>query len=106
MAHFGIGLKIFCANLAFFFMVYSLYFTSDYELSAWKGIGCFFLLALFCGILSIITFGNSLSPILFEWWWHDIPFWEFTTPALVISIANLVCLVIIFAGAYFEKDSI
>ena len=100
-----VGLKLLCSNLAFFFMVYSMYFTGDYDLNVWKGIGCLFILAFFCWIVSMIPFGHSLSPILFEWWWHDIPFWEFTTPAWVISIANLVCIVIVFAGVYFFEKA-
>lgn len=99
----AILLRVLTLNLAFFFMVYSLYFTGDYELTILKGIGCFICLAAFCFIVGLIPFGHSFSPMLFEWWWHDIPFWEFTTPAWAISIANLVAILAIFAGAYFDS---
>jgi hypothetical protein len=106
MANLGMILKVLCSNLAFFFMIYSLYFTGDYELSFLKGIGCFFLLAIFCYFLAIIPFGHSLSPILFEWWWHDIPFWEFSKLAWGLSIANFVCIAFIFIGVFFyDKES-
>ena len=103
MALLGMILRNLTLTLAFFFMVYSLYFTGDYELSILKGIGSLICLAIFCYILGLVPFGHSLSPILFEWWWHDIPFWEFTTPAWAISIANLVAIVVIFAGVYLDS---
>lgn len=105
MAKFGMALKLLSSNIAFFFMIYSLYFTGDYELTILKGIGCLFVLAIFCWFLSIIPFGHSLSPILFEWWWHDIPFWEFSNLAWGISIANFVCIGLIFLGVFLDEKT-
>ena len=67
-----------------------------------KGIAGFILLVAFICFTNFIPFGYSLSPILFEWWWLDIPFWEFTTPAIAISIANLVGLVVYLGGSFLE----
>ena len=98
-------LRVLTLNLAFFFLVYSLYFTGDYELSIWKGIGCLFCLGVFCYICGLIPFGHSLSPIIFEWWWHDIPFWEFSKLAWGISIANFVCIGLIFLGVFLDEKT-
>lgn len=99
----GLQLRNLTLTLSFIFLVYSLYFTGDYEFSILKGIVAFILIVLFVWVSNSIPFGASLSPILFEWWWHDIPFWEFSTLAISISIANLVALSIFFGGIFLES---
>lgn len=83
-------LKPLTGILIFGFLIYSMFFTGHYELTFGKGIVAFILLLLFSGFVSMIPFGTTASPILFEWWWHDIAFWDFTTPAWTIALITLV----------------
>jgi hypothetical protein len=46
----------------------------------------------------MIPFGTTFAPILFEWWWHDISFWDFTTPAWVVTGISMVANVLLVAG--------
>lgn len=94
----GAIIKSVSGLIVFGFLIYSMYFTGYYELSVFKGILAFIALSIFVGFTSMIPFGTTFSPILFEWWWHDIPFWDFTTPAWIVTIISMVANVLILAG--------
>lgn len=94
----GALLKSVSGLIVFGFLVYSLYFTGYYELTIFKGIMAFIVLSFFIGFTSMIPFGTTFSPILFEWWWHDIPFWGFTTEAWVVTGISMAANVILLAG--------
>ena len=94
----GAILKSVTGLIVFGFLIYSMYFTGHYEFGIFKGIVAFIVLGIFAGFTSMIPFGTTFAPILFEWWWHDIPFWDFTTPAWVITGISIVANVLLVAG--------
>jgi len=94
----GAKLKSVSGLLVFGFLIYSLYFTGYYELTIFTGILALVILSIFGGFISMIPFGTTFAPILFEWWWHDINFWDFTTAAWVVTAISTVANVLIVAG--------
>ena len=94
----GAILKHVSGLIVFGFLIYSMYFTGHYEFSVIKGIVAFIILGIFVGFTSMIPFGITFTPILFEWWWHDITFWDFTTPAWVVTGISMVANVLLIAG--------
>ncbi|OOZ74122.1 hypothetical protein BOW50_12535 [Solemya velum gill symbiont] len=102
----GIGaiLKYLSGFIVFGFLVYSLYFTGHYELTIFKGIIAFIVILFFIGLLSMIPFGTTFAPILFEWWWHDIQFWDFTTAAWVVTGISMLANILLISGLAFSKD--
>lgn len=94
----GAMLKSVSGLIVFGFLIYSLYFTGYYELTILKGVLAFIALSIFIGFTSMIPFGATFSPILFEWWWHDIPFWDFTTAAWVVTSISMAANVLLVAG--------
>ena len=105
-AVFGTGaiLKAVSGIIIFVFLIYSMYFTGSYELTLLKGIVAFILLSLFSSVLTMIPFGTTFAPILFEWWWHDVPFWDFSTPAWIVTGVALVANVILLAGIGLSRN--
>lgn len=94
----GALLKAVSGFIVFGFLIYSLYFTGYYELTFFRGILAFVALSIFIGFTSMIPFGTTFAPLLFEWWWHDIPFWDFTTAAWVVTGISMVANVLLVAG--------
>ena len=78
-------LKAISGFSVFGFLIWSTYFTGTYELTLLKGIAAFVALSIFAGFTAMIPFGTTFAPILFEWWWHDVSFWNFSTSAWVIT---------------------
>ncbi len=94
----GAILKAASGFIVFGFLIYILYFTGHYELTIFKGIIAFIVLSIFIGFTSMFPFGTTLAPILFEWWWHDIPFWDFTTAAWVVTGISMAANILLVAG--------
>lgn len=94
----GAILKSVSGFIVFGFLIYSLYFTGYYELTIFKGILAFVVLSMFIGFTSMIPFGTTFAPILFEWWWHDISFWDFTTAAWVVTGISIAANVLLVTG--------
>lgn len=94
----GAILKSVSGLIVFGFLIYSLYFTGYYELTIFKGIIAFVALSIFIGFTSMIPFGTTFAPILFEWWWHDIVFWDFTTAAWVVTSISMAANVLLVIG--------
>lgn len=94
----GAILKSVSGLIVFGFLIYSLYFTGYYELTIFKGILAFIVLSIFIGFTSMFLFGTTFAPILFEWWWHDIPFWDFTTAAWVVTGISMAANILFVAG--------
>jgi len=94
----GALLKSISGFAVFVFLIYSLYFTGNYELSIFRGILAFVALAFFIGFLSMIPFGTTFAPILFEWWWHQIPFWDFSTAAWIVTAVSMVANILRVIG--------
>ena len=94
----GVILKSVSGLIVFWFLIYSLYFTGYYELTIFKGIIAFIALSFFIGFTSMIPFGTTFSPILFEWWWHDTSFWDFTTVAWVVTGISMTANILFVAG--------
>jgi len=94
----GAILKSVSGLIVFGFLIYSMYLTGHYELGIFKGIVAFIVLGFFVGFTSMIPFGTTFAPILFEWWWYDISFWDFTTPAWVVTGISMVANVMLVAG--------
>jgi hypothetical protein len=100
----GVMLKSLSALAILGFLTYSIYFTGNYELTLFKGIIAFLALSLFISFSSMIPFGATFSPILFEWWWHDIPFWDFTTAAWLITGISMIANVLLVVGIVLSKQ--
>jgi hypothetical protein len=103
VAALGMILKSVSSLIVLGFLVYSMYFTGDYDLGFFKGVLAFIALSFFVGFTSMVPFGTTFAPILFEWWWHDIPFWDFTTPAWVITGISMLANVLVVAGLGLSK---
>lgn len=99
----GAILKYLSGFIVFGFLIYSLYFTGYYELTIFKGILAFIALSIFIGFTSMFPFGTTFAPILFEWWWHDIPFWDFTTAAWVVTGISMAANMVLVAGIVLSK---
>ena len=99
----GAILKSVSGLIVFGFLIYRMYFTGHYELSIFKGILASIILSIFVGFTSMIPFGTTFAPILFEWWWHDISFWDFTTPAWIVTGISLVANVLLVVGIGLSK---
>jgi hypothetical protein len=63
-----------------------------------EGVIAFVMLSIFAGFTSMIPFGITFSPILFEWWWHDVPFWEFSTFAWAVTGISMIANALILAA--------
>jgi hypothetical protein len=103
----GVAVKL-AANLAvFIFLVWSMYFVGDADFGLVRGVIAFFLLSFFTGFVGMIPFGTTFAPIIFEWWWHDVPFWEFSTAAWSVTgfsmLANVIALMGLLAT---QKESL
>ena len=94
----GAILKSVSGIVVFGFLIWSMYFTGHYELGIFKGILAFIVLSVFIGITSMIPFGTTFAPILFEWWWHDIPFWDFTTLAWIVTGISMAANLLLVTG--------
>ncbi len=104
IARFGGVLKVISGFAVFGFLIWSTYFTGSYELTFLKGVLAFVALSIFAGVTSWIPFGTTLAPIWFEWWWHDIPFWEFSTAAWTITGVSIVANILLLAGGLLESS--
>ena len=100
----GMLLKSLSGLVVFGFLVYSMYFMGHYDLGVIKGVLAFIFLLLFTGFVAMIPFGTTFAPILFEWWWHDIPFWDFSTGAWAVTTVSMVANCIIAAGILLSRD--
>ena len=101
----GLGgvLKAISGFVVLGFLVWSMYFQGSYEFGVFKGIVAFFLLLLFSGFTSMLPFGTTFAPILFEWWWHDVPFWEFSNAAWAATAISMVANVLLLIGILAES---
>lgn len=99
----GAILKSVSGFIVFAFLIYSLYFTGHYELTILRGILAFILLSFFIGFTSMIPFGATFSPILFEWWWHDIHFWNYSTAAWIATGISMIANIIFLIGIGFSQ---
>jgi hypothetical protein len=101
----GLGgvLKAISGFAVFGFLIWSMYFTGSYELTFFKGILAFVALSVFVGFTSMVPFGTTFSPILFEWWWHDARFWEFSTAAWVVTGVSMVANILLLAAVLLES---
>jgi hypothetical protein len=101
----GLGgvLKAISGFVVFGFLIWSMYFTGSYELTFFKGILAFVVLSIFVGFTSMIPFGTTLAPILFEWWWHDVRFWEFSAAAWVVTGVSMIANILLLAAVLLES---
>lgn len=104
VAGIGVILKSISGFVVFVFLVWSMYFTGHYELGMFKGIVAFILLLFFSGFTSMFPFGTTFAPILFEWWWHDIAFWDFTTPAWIVTGISMMANLLLVAGIALSQN--
>ena len=101
----GLGgiLKAVSGLVVFGFLVWSMYFQGSYEFGIFKGIVAFFLLSLFSGFTSMFPFGTTFAPLLFEWWWHDVPFWHFSNAAWAVTAVSMAANVLLLIGILVES---
>jgi len=100
MAGTGGFLKLISIFTVWGFLIWSIYFTGDYEFGILRGILAFFIIGIFIGFVSMIPFGLSFAPIIFEWWWHDISFWDFSTAAWIVTGVSMVANILFVTGLY------
>lgn len=98
IAGLGGALKAISGFVVFGFLVWSMYFTGNYELSFFEGVLAFVALSIFTGFTSMVPFGTTFAPIVFEWWWHDIPLWEFSTAAWIVTCISMVANILLMAA--------
>ncbi len=103
IAELGGALKAISGIVVFGFLIWSMYFTGNYELTFFKGLLAFVALSIFVGFTSMVPFGTTFSPILFEWWWHDVSFWNFSTAAWVVTGISMAANVLILAAILLES---
>ncbi len=87
------------------FVIWSLYWGGNTDLGLFSGLFAFVFVVLGMGLLSQVPFGTTLMPILFEWYWHDIPFWGFSAVAWILVCASMLGNILIFLGVYLDSRS-
>src|SRR5512132_226990 len=102
IAMLGVELKVISGTVVFGFLVWILYFTGAYEFTLFKGVLAFVALSIFTGLLSRVPFGTTFTPMLFEWWWHNVPFRKFSTAAWAITGASMIANVLVLAAVLLE----
>ena len=100
----GIILKNISALLVLGFLVYGAYFLANKEITLFFGIGIFILLSIFISVVHSFPFGATFTPILFEWWWLDITFWNFSEMAWIITGISMGANILFFVGVYTSDD--
>lgn len=103
IASIGIVFKVISGIAVFSFLIWSMYFTGSYEPSFFKGVLAFIVLFIFTGFTSMVPFGTTFAPLLFEWWWHDVPFWNFSNAAWVITGISFAANLLILAAIPLES---
>jgi hypothetical protein len=101
----GAILKSISGFIVFGFLIYSLYFTGHYELTIIKGILALVVLSIFIGFTSMIPFGTTFAPLLFEWWWHEISFSDFTTAAWVVTGISMAANILLVTGIGLSRGN-
>jgi uncharacterized membrane protein YbaN (DUF454 family) len=85
------------------FMIYSAFFFGDSPDGFLNVIITLAGLLFFTWIVYTIPFISLASPILFEWWWHDIPFWEFTDYAMYATYISIGSVLLVLVGSILSS---
>jgi hypothetical protein len=93
-------LKLASNFAVFFFLVWSMYFVTNPHFGIVRGIVAFVVLGLFSGFVGMFPFGTTFAPILFEWWWHDVPFGKISTAAWTVTAFSMLANILIVIGAF------
>jgi hypothetical protein len=81
----GAKLNNIAEYLVLAFLIYSTYFTGYKDLAIFQGIIMLVTIGAIYLYIGVIPFGLILTPILFEWLWLDIPFWNFSSLAWAVT---------------------
>lgn len=93
-------LKLAANAAVFMFLIWSVYFASATNFGLWRGMIAFIALSVFAGFVGMFPFGTTFAPILFEWWWHDVPFWQFSAAAWSVTAFSMVANVLVLIGIF------
>jgi len=100
------GATAWIAQIAIFiYLLWSMFFMTDEAFTVLGVIGHTAVLAVFCGLLMLVPVaGISFLPVLFDWWWHDIPFSEIGTIPWTLSFIVFIGLAYLhILTAYFGR---
>jgi hypothetical protein len=100
------ALKLAANTAVFVFLIWSMYFASSTSFGLWTGVIAFIALTMFSGLVGMFPFGTTLAPILFEWWWHDVPFWKFSMAAWAVTGLSMVANVLALVGISWYEPRI
>jgi hypothetical protein len=95
----------------FLFIVYSVVVeTPLLELPPGELVYVLIAIALGSLILALIPFGLSLAPLLLEYFWHGVPFGQFSAGAILLTVLSLIASAIFYmvlyrAGLIFGPES-
>jgi hypothetical protein len=96
------SLKLAANTAVFVFLIWSTFFATTTNFGLWRGILAFVALTMFLGLVGMVPFGTTFAPLLFEWWWHDVPLWKFSAGAWSVTafsiVANILVLITIFGS--------
>ena len=80
----------------------STYFTGYKDLAIFQGIIMLVTIGAIYLYHGVIPFGLILTPILFEWLWLDIPFWNFSSLAWAVTGIVVTANIVLWIGSFLH----
>ena len=98
----GAKLTNYAEYLVLFFLIYSTYFTEYKDFTNYQDLMMLVVIGVMYLIVGAIPFGMILTPILFEWLFLDIPFWDFSMFAWAVTFTITATNVMVWVGALLQ----
>jgi hypothetical protein len=98
----GAKLNNIAEYLVLAFLIYSTYFTGYKDLAIFQGIIMLVTIGAMYLYIGVIPFGLILTPILFEWLWLDIPFWNFSSLAWAVTGIAVIANIVLWIGSFLH----
>tara|TARA_B110000902_G_C13788588_1_gene391160 strand:- start:79 stop:456 length:378 start_codon:yes stop_codon:yes gene_type:complete len=98
----GAKLNNIAEYLVLAFLIYSTYFTGYKDLAIFQGIIMLVTIGAIYLYHGVIPFGLILTPILFEWLWLDILFWNFSSLAWAVTGIAVIANIVLWIGSFLH----
>ena len=101
----GAKLNNIAEYLVLAFLIYTAYFAGYKELTILQGIMMLVFIGTIYMYVGVIPFGLILTPILFEWLWLDISFWDFSLLAYAVTGITVIANTVLLVGSLLHVNS-
>jgi|TARA_B110000211_G_C13893794_1_gene470785 hypothetical protein len=98
----GAKLNNIAEYLVLAFLIYSAYFTGYKDFTIFQGIIMLVTIGAIYLYIGVIPFGLILTPVLFEWLWLDIPFWNFSSLAWAVTGIVVTANIVLWIGSFLH----